>query len=650
MENQSTIGSVSKKSLPRRRKLFSRVTNIALLTSFVLTILLTALFYVLFRVAYGSEYMIVFFVIGAFFFSAMFLTLLVRMGIPILMEFSLRRLVTAVDSFSSVDDLFETRTPNAKDALGQLYHKFGEQSHSLHGIMVDLRELSDGISNNFGKRLDPSKYTSGYRAISENVNSMLDVMARLLEGLPVVSVGTDLHGRFFFTNNLAAEQGFSQEETFGKTICDLDPSENSEKIHESLLHVARTGENISFQAVITTPDGSELAEDYFLSPIRDANDAIKGVFFVNTDASEMIKTKKITEYQAAETVKLIEDLQKGLGQGKLEISYEPALPDEDTLTTYEDFVQIAQTLKGSVSFIETYVHEINEILDSVAKGNVTVSLTQAYLGDFESIRNSINNITESLHATISEISNVSSLVVTRADSLSTSSAEISNGANEQTTSLHELAVAIDALHKSIEADVSNAKAAAGFSEKSLGYADKSNDDMQQMLVAMDRIKDSSTGITNLFRTMQEIAFQTNILALNASVEAARAGEHGRGFAVVAEEVRSLATRSQTAALESTKLLEDSVNRVDEGSVIAAATADTLGKIAGNSSEVSGLVNEISTSTTDQLDQISNINANIKQIANVVENNSLASEETASAAEELNTHAEKLMKLVSYFKI
>ena len=650
MDNRTKSDSVRSNELPKRRKLFGRVMVVALVTSFVLTILLALLFYVLFRAAYGSDYVIVFFIVGAFFFSSVFILILTRKGVPILLEFTLRRLVTAMDNFSLSDEMFETREPLSNDALSQLYYKFGEQGHNLHKLMNDLNCLSDEVSTNFSKRLDPTGYTDGYKVFSEKVNGMLDVMVRLLDNLPVVSVGTDLEGGFFFTNRLAAEQGFPIEEVFGKTIVELDPSENSEKIQKSILQVASTGENVSFQAVITSPDGKELAEDYFLSPLRDSNGEIKGVFFVNTDASEMIKTKKITEYQAIQTAQLIEDLKSGLGQGNLRVLFEPAQPDEDTQATYEDFQQIASTLRASVSFIESYVEEVNNVLDFVAQGNVTVSIDRAYLGDFESMRNSINNITESLHATIAEINDVSSHVVARAESLSANSSEISSGASQQATSLQELAQAIDALHKNIEADVSNAGQAADFSEKSLEYADKSNNDMKQMLTAMDRIKESSTGITTLFRTVQDIAFQTNILALNASVEAARAGEHGRGFAVVAEEVRSLATRSQTAALESTNLLEDSVNRVDEGSSIAVATADTLGKISGNSSEVSGLVNEISKSTIDQLDQISSINANIKQIANVVESNSLASEDTANAAEELNTHAEKLMALVSYFKI
>ena len=650
MKNQSAKSSANNNKSPKKRILFGRMTTIALTLSLALTILLTLLFYLISRVAYGSQYMIVFFMIGALAFSSVFLLILARKGVPLLLEFTLRRLVAALDKFSDPKEQFETRYPFSEDALGRLYHMFGVQSDNLFRLMQDLNALTDEITTNFGKRLDPSKYESGYKIFAENINGMLDIMVNLLDNLPVVAAGTDVSGRLFFVNCLAEEQGFDKAGVFGKTIVELAPSDNSNKIHESILHVASTGENVNFQTIIKSPDGKVLAEDYFISPLRDTKGEIKGVFFVNTDASEMFKTRKITEYLEIQTMNLIKDLQTGLGQGILSVTFEPAPPDEDTQASYEDFRQIASTLSASVSFIESYVHEVNDVLDSVAKGNVKTSIERSYKGDFESIRNSINNITESLHATIAEISNVSSMVCTRADALSQNSAEISAGANEQAASLQDLVLSIETLNKNIESDVSNAKHAAGFSEKSLGYASKSNDDMKKMLEAMDRIKESSNGITNLFRTMQDIAFQTNILALNASVEAARAGEHGRGFAVVAEEVRSLATRSQTAALESTKLLEDSVNRVEEGSSIAAATAETLGKISGNSSEVSGLVSEISKSTTDQLDQITNINSSIKQIADVVENNSLASEDTANTAEELNTHAEKLMTLVSYFKI
>jgi len=218
--------------------------------------------------------------------------------------------------------------------------------------------------------------------------------------------------------------------------------------------------------------------------------------------------------------------------------------------------------------------------------------------------------------------------------ISQSSSSLAAGASEQAASLEETSASLEEISSMAKRNADSAKRANELTRQTRTAADAGTNDVEAMNSAMDAIKDSSDGIAKIIKTIDEIAFQTNILALNAAVEAARAGEAGAGFAVVAEEVRALAQRSATAAKETAEKIDDSVAKSRHGAEVCAKVATGLKEIATKSREVDELVSEIATASTEQTQGIEQVNLAVSQMDKVVQASAARAEEGASVAQEL----------------
>jgi len=313
---------------------------------------------------------------------------------------------------------------------------------------------------------------------------------------------------------------------------------------------------------------------------------------------------------------------------------------------------LARTFQQMSDNLKTIMGDVRYILGEMADGNFNIE-TKAedrYVGDFEALKLSMRKLNRTLSSTLSQINQSASQVSSGSDQVSSGAQMLSQGATEQAASVEELAATINDISREIENTAQNAAEARDRISEAGTQTAVCNQQMQEMIAAMDDISSKSSEIGNIIKTIEDIAFQTNILALNAAVEAARAGEAGKGFAVVADEVRNLAGKSATASKNTAGLIAGSLTAVDKGTKIAGETAETLMKVVKSTESAVVIADRIAEAASSQAGAISQVTQGIDQISSVVQTNSATAEENAAASEELSGQAQIMKGLVKQFKL
>jgi methyl-accepting chemotaxis protein len=331
-----------------------------------------------------------------------------------------------------------------------------------------------------------------------------------------------------------------------------------------------------------------------------------------------------------------------LKESRIRSSAEMAvLIDEKLTPLYNKYVNALTALADyNTKFGEAASHDVDSTVAS-AKFFIAVGLASALVVGFVIAWVIIRRINRVLIQISHQLSDGSTQVTSAAGEVSTASQTLASGASEQAASLEETSASLEEISSMTKRNAQSAGNAKTFANQTRTAAETGAADMQAMSTAMDAIKSSSDNIAKIIKTIDEIAFQTNILALNAAVEAARAGEAGMGFAVVAEEVRSLAQRSATAARETAEKIEDSIQKSGRGVELSAKVATSLAEIVDKARQVDTLIGEIATASTEQTQGISQVLTAVTQMDTVTQNNAASAEESASAAEELNAQAKSL---------
>lgn len=346
--------------------------------------------------------------------------------------------------------------------------------------------------------------------------------------------------------------------------------------------------------------------------------------------------------RVVEPILSITESSKVLQEGKLELKFNYSSKDE--------LGQLASTLEHSMSLIESYVTDINSILDRVSQGDFDVSTSADYIGDFRSIQASIDSFTSTLSGALGAIAQAEQRISANADQLASSSQSLAQGATEQASSVQELYATLDDLSKSAKQNVQTAGEAQARATMTGQQVAASSEQMKQMVAAMEDISGTSQQIGQIIATIENISFQTNILALNAAVEAARAGEAGKGFAVVAGEVRNLAAQSDQAAKATKELIDNCVEAAGRGSQIVGGVSAELQKTLELVTRSNEDIGVIADAVRGEAESIMQVTEGIGQISAVVQTNSASSEESAAVSTELFSQANLLKGEVSKFRM
>ena len=356
------------------------------------------------------------------------------------------------------------------------------------------------------------------------------------------------------------------------------------------------------------------------------------------------------------TIFLVLSIVKGLTRPILEIEdaikamAKGDMSSKVTYTSRDELGDLAENLRFVLATLSSYIGHICERMDSLATGDLTVEMDMDYLGEFESIKQSGAKIINSLNDTLGQLHQASEQVANGSEQVSSGAQALSQGATEQASSVEELAATLGELSNQVNDTAANSRDVNQLISDTAKEINNSKLKMESMGRAMSNINECSSEIEKIIKTIEDIAFQTNILALNAAVEAARAGEAGKGFAVVADEVRSLASKSQEAAKNTTVLINNSLNAVSEGSQIATDTQSSLLKVVESADKIAVNMAKITESADLQAEGISQVTQGIDQISSVIQTNSATAEESAAASEELFSQSSLLKSLVGRFRL
>ena len=475
------------------------------------------------------------------------------------------------------------------------------------------------------------------------VDLKLDNLSNFLKGLSfgetgnIILIGQD-NAIIAYSNTSLIGQPFSQTGASGKSLEAELSAPTGKTFSYNLNGMKKTGVIIELPQynwkVFSGISSKEYNQDavYILS-------ILVILLIINT-----IITACVLRYILIKKLRPISDIKQSLAQmsqGNLQIEIENITNDE--------IGEIADSIYSCTSSLSAYIHEIDVSMENLTCGNLTYSPSLTFQGDFISIQHSISKFVQKLTELNTEITTVAEQVSTGSEQVSAGAQSLANASEKQSSSIEELTLSISKITKQMQTTdaVSNACYEKVFLANSA--LTESIEHMQNLSEAMNRIRIDSEKISGIIKTIEDIAFQTNILALNAAVEAARAGLAGKGFAVVADEVRNLSSKSSEASQQIAELIETSGSSIQDGAKATQETKKALGRVEEQAVQIVEIIDRIAHASSQQADAITQINESMEQISSTVHSNSATAEQSAASSQELTAQASILKALLAQFK-
>ncbi len=408
--------------------------------------------------------------------------------------------------------------------------------------------------------------------------------------------------------------------------------QNIDQFHKNPMHQ---------RSLLGNPDNLPAQAEISVAGLEFSVNATAIVDHQGNMMGNMVEWRDITDQKDAE--RQIQNLIDNAALGQLESRIDAS--------TYEGFMRnLSDGINQLMQSIVKPLRESQRVIKEISEGNLTEQMQGEYSGEFADLRDAINSTTDVLADMVDQIVSGSETILTSADEIARGNADLSQRTEEQASSLEETASSMEEMTSTVKQNADNAKQANQLASDARQQAEKGGEVVQRAVEAMGEINSSSKKIADIIGVIDEIAFQTNLLALNAAVEAARAGEQGKGFAVVAGEVRNLAQRSAGAAKEIKGLINDSVEKVEEGSKLVDDSGKTLDEIVEAVKKVSNIIAEIAAAGIEQSAGIEEVNRAIAQMDEMTQQNAALVEEATAASESMNEEAKSMNSLMDFFDI
>ncbi len=555
------------------------------------------------QVLYNLIFLIIFIVV------VLILSVLLARAISNNIKKSVHKLVENVE-YLRKGDFGQITTSSSKDEIGQVTRSFVEVAGIVSCIVEDVKDCDRAYEKGaLQPEVDASSYEGGYNELATSVNNIFKTNGEKL-GYMMEVLNQFAEGSFEFKRvHFPGEQRVLTDTIFASV-------DNIIKLNSKIITMTENANNGNLEPIDTTGFSNS-----WLAILEELNKLLVTIEVPINEVNDVLREMAVGNLSA-----------------KINGNYKGVFNDMKT------------NVNTSVKEVDSAIRETNDSLARIASNDLNFKIKTHYEGDFNKIKDAINSIVDRLNNVFDEFTVSANNVTDIANTLSTSSVNIANGATQQAATIQELNVTIEVVNDNTKENAVKSTNAQEIANDSMKNAVRGDSEMKTMLKSMEEIKTASDNIANIIKVIDDIAFQTNLLALNAAVEAARAGEHGKGFAVVAEEVRALAGRSKEAASQTAGLINESLVKVNLGNDLAISTAEALNEILSSVSQVSNLLDEISTSSNEQAEAISEIVSNLSTFEHVVQSNTLESEESAANAKTLSEEAFSLKTLIEEFEL